>query len=280
MYLKSIEKHGALRFNCNTFANFVYLLEFSMPRFIIYVLLACMATHLMAQVPDSLAQSNHVDFKPAALIIPAGLLTYGIVGVKNDPIFTWDRNLRNSFNPDRRVNNIDDFTAVAPVAAVYTLSFAGVETRYAFKQRTVALITASAIVLPTVLLIKGNTTVRRPVGRSKSSFPSGHTALSFMGAEFMNQELKYQSIWYSVAGYTTASFTGFMRLYNDKHWFSDIAAGAAIGILGTKIAYWLQPIIQNAIFKQNKTTTELTQSLFIAPAYTGNELVLAATYNF
>jgi membrane-associated phospholipid phosphatase len=28
-------------------------------------------------------------------------------------------------------------------------------------------------------------------------------------------------------------------MYNDRHWLTDVAAGAGIGILCTKTAYWL-----------------------------------------
>jgi membrane-associated phospholipid phosphatase len=56
-----------------------------------------------------------------------------------------------------------------------------------------------------------------------------------MCAEFMHQEYKDQSVWYSIAGYTAATATGVLRMYNVRHWFSDVVAGAGIGILGTKL---------------------------------------------
>jgi hypothetical protein len=34
-----------------------------------------------------------------------------------------------------------------------------------------------------------------------------------------------------------ATGTGFFRMYNDRHWLTDVAAGAGIGILCTKTAY-------------------------------------------
>jgi membrane-associated phospholipid phosphatase len=33
-----------------------------------------------------------------------------------------------------------------------------------------------------------------------------------------------------------ATGTGFFRMYNDRHWLTDVAAGAGIGILCTKTA--------------------------------------------
>lgn len=64
-----------------------------------------------------------------------------------------------------------------------------------------------------------------------------------MGAEFLWQEYKHHSIWYGIGGYLVASATGLFRIYNDRHWFGDVIAGAGIGMLSAKFAYWLYPQI-------------------------------------
>jgi len=38
-------------------------------------------------------------------------------------------------------------------------------------------------------------------------------------------------------------------MYNNKHWFRDIVAGAGFGILSTKVAYWMYPAIKRTFFK-------------------------------
>jgi membrane-associated phospholipid phosphatase len=48
-----------------------------------------------------------------------------------------------------------------------------------------------------------------------------------------------------------ATGTGFFRMYNDRHWLTDVAAGAGIGILCTKTA-WLYPKMQNYFSKETK----------------------------
>ena len=40
-----------------------------------------------------------------------------------------------------------------------------------------------------------------------------------------------------VAVFATA--TGIFRMYNNKHWLSDVIAGAGFGILSTKASYWI-----------------------------------------
>jgi membrane-associated phospholipid phosphatase len=77
-----------------------------------------------------------------------------------------------------------------------------------------------------------------------------------------------------------ATATGFLRMYNDKHWFSDVMAGAGIGILSTKIAYWLYPLLKNVIFKNTNKTLESQVQFQFTPLYTGNELLLATSLRF
>lgn len=73
-----------------------------------------------------------------------------------------------------------------------------------------------------------------------------------MGAEFLWQEYKDVSIWYGIAGYTIAAGTGIFRIYNNKHWVGDVAFGAGLGILSTKVAYWIYPYIEQKISKNNR----------------------------
>lgn len=40
-------------------------------------------------------------------------------------------------------------------------------------------------------------------------------------------------------GYTMAATTATLRLYKRKHWFSDVIAGAIIGIVSARLSYLL-----------------------------------------
>jgi membrane-associated phospholipid phosphatase len=99
-------------------------------------------------------------------------------------------------------------------------------------------------------LLKRATGVTRPDGTNALSFPSGHTATAFASAEFMRMEYKDVSPWYGIAGYAAAATTGYLRMYNNRHWLGDVLAGAGIGILSTQAAYFLYPKITSLLRKK------------------------------
>ncbi|MDQ2720526.1 MAG: phosphatase PAP2 family protein [Bacteroidota bacterium] len=81
---------------------------------------------------------------------------------------------------------------------------------------------------------------RRPNSLFKyNSFPSSHTTTSFCGAELLRLKLKKKSLPLSLSGYALASIAASLRLYKRKHWFSDIVAGAVIGIVSARLSFTL-----------------------------------------
>lgn len=71
------------------------------------------------------------------------------------------------------------------------------------------------------------------------SFPSGHVTTAFAAATTASEEISY--LWphashpWSPALYTVASLVGVARVYENKHWASDVVAGAAIGTLVSRV---------------------------------------------
>lgn len=70
-------------------------------------------------------------------------------------------------------------------------------------------------------------------GDRYQSFPSGHTSLAFAAASSLSTELGRihpgTRAWTRPLLYGGASLVGISRTYNNKHWASDVVAGAAIG---------------------------------------------------
>ncbi len=75
---------------------------------------------------------------------------------------------------------------------------------------------------------------RRPDGSDKYSFPSGHSSESFAVAAVLASQYGWQA---GVPACLAAGFVGYTRLQNDKHWLSDVVAGAGLGLLSGR-AVW------------------------------------------
>lgn len=74
-------------------------------------------------------------------------------------------------------------------------------------------------------------------GFEKASFPSGHTSTAFALAAVISDE--YNTPLVNILSYGTAAAVGFGRVYQEKHWASDVLAGAALGIVvGKGISKW------------------------------------------
>jgi hypothetical protein len=223
------------------------------------------------------ATPGNLKFNYKQLIIPAVLIGYGFIGLESDQIKNFNAEIKEEVNEhiDEKIT-IDDFSQYAPAVAVYALNAAGIKGKNNLKDRSIILATSYIIMSTTVLGLKSITKVPRPDGSGNNSFPSGHTATAFAGAEFLWQEYKDKSIWYGISGYVVATGTGLFRIYNDRHWLTDVAAGAGIGILSTKIAYWINPYIKKKIFgtKEKNSTTLLT------PFYNGKQLGCGLVINY
>jgi hypothetical protein len=223
---------------------------------------------------DTLHQSK---FNYKALAIPALLIGYGVIGIESDQLKTFNTQIREEVTEDIDDKiTIDDFSQYAPAASVYVLDAFGVKAKHNFRDRSVILATSYLILSSTVLGLKSITQIERPDGTSKNSFPSGHTATAFAGAEFMYQEYKDESIWYGVAGYAVATGTGLFRMYNNRHWLTDVAAGAGIGILSTKLAYWVNPYITRKLFGDIKTKS----TTLVSPSYDGKHFGIGMVRTF
>jgi undecaprenyl-diphosphatase len=65
------------------------------------------------------------------------------------------------------------------------------------------------------------------------SFPSGHTTVAFCCAYALSQYLpRHRHLWYAMA-----VVAGMARIESASHFFSDVAAGAAMGVITGKIIF-------------------------------------------
>jgi len=61
------------------------------------------------------------------------------------------------------------------------------------------------------------------------SFPSGHSSTAFTITSYLAS--KTENTYLKIGLYSLSSLTAFQRIYDDEHWFSDVTAGAVVGIL-------------------------------------------------
>ncbi|MEO6189724.1 MAG: phosphatase PAP2 family protein [Saprospiraceae bacterium] len=240
------------------------------------ILISHLAYSQSTNFNDSILHSNKDKFHYKQIIIPSICLAYGVTSLKVDYLKSLNLELRNELQENHHSKfGIDDFLQYTPVVAVYGLNMLGINGKNRLKERTIKLVTSYVITSSLVLGLKSWTKVLRPDSTSHNSFPSGHTANAFLGAEFLWQEFHDENIWYGIAGYIVASGTGFFRIYNNRHWFSDVVMGAGIGMLSTKISYWMYPYLKNKLFRSHKN---MNTSIF--PMYNRNTLGLGLIMSF
>lgn len=73
-------------------------------------------------------------------------------------------------------------------------------------------------------------------GRQYTSFPSGHSNTVFTLATALAIEFK-DTKWVPPVAYTLATLTALSRLYDNRHWSSDVFVGAAFGHFITRAVY-------------------------------------------
>lgn len=190
------------------------------------------------------AQDSLQKAKPAGYYLKRSLPSIGLLGLS---AFTWkDFGPISSYSIREEVQrqasgfhtNADDYLRWAPIPAVYVFDALGIKAKNSFAQRSWILLKGEVLMAGVVYGLKYTTGITRPDGSDDHSFPSGHAAQAFLGATFIAFELGHHSILYPIVAYTFATGIAAMAVYDDRHWFSDVAAGAAIGISSMQLVYW------------------------------------------
>ena len=173
-----------------------------------------------------------------ATIIPAVLIGYGASTINGNGFYSsYDakRDIRSTFGTYR--NHIDNYLQFAPYFEIGGVLLAGVESRNDRVNLGLIVLKSELIMLSSVYLVKTLTAIQRPDSSDRLSFPSGHTAQAFLAASIVHTEFRDKSQWYGIGAYTIATGVAAFRMINNKHWESDVFAGAGFGILSAHLAY-------------------------------------------
>lgn len=216
-------------------------------------------------------------FKVKQLILPGALITVGTLGVYSGAFKKLNTNIKNGMDNLRKKHffHADDYIQYLPALTYLTFGSIGIESKNGFKERIVVEATAYIAMTALTNIGKYSFKEKRPDSAARNSFPSGHTATVFTGAELMREEYGPGM---GIGAYSIAFGVAFLRLYNGRHWLNDVIAGAGIGILSARIGYWMLPLYQRW-FKWDNQCSEI---MAISPIYNPAEhsLTINLTYVF
>lgn len=183
-----------------------------------------------------------VDLKPlrAGLGVMLPMVAYEMMYYKQDVSVV---RVRGHYAPEHHVG-WDDVTQFLPLATTWGMRIGGVEGRSSNHWEALsAHATSYALTMGTVYAGKYITKRDRPDGSNQLSFPSGHTAFAFAGATILDAEYGSRYPWLSAAGYGVATLTAVGRVLNNRHWATDVVAGAGVGIAATYVGYLLNDLM-------------------------------------
>ena len=245
--------------------------------------------YAQAQAPavwpvDSVAQARQVAASKRAvalrIAVPSVLISVGVLAHSpkiNETLWRAKQDLQaetqemfGGFN----ARGIDDYTRHLPLAAAYGLMATGHRGERTAVGFTLIYLVAHELDAGVVSHLKRITAEPRPYNAlDLSSFPSSHTSQAFLTATLLHEQYGRQYPWVSVSGYAVATATGAMRVLGNKHWATDVLAGAAIGFLSAETVWHLYPALTKLLPK------DLAHKLLLVPTYTGGSAGLALAYH-
>ncbi|MDQ2752765.1 MAG: phosphatase PAP2 family protein [Bacteroidota bacterium] len=196
-----------------------------------------------AQSDSSQNKKEIVFYQPKKIavqsfIIPVGLMATGALGTSGKFIIpdgkikaARDRNFA-TFH-----TSLDNYLQFAPMAAGYVALYNNKE--HSFWKYTEKVVVTEVVVTALVQAVKHIAKVPRPDDGSPTSFPSGHTAQAFAGATIFSDEFAQHNVWLTASAYASATAVGVLRILNNRHWASDVIAGAGFGMASAKLSEWI-----------------------------------------
>ncbi len=199
----------------------------------------CLTKAVTAQATDSVATLSWTRFAGGAALI-------AVFAVVDDPVAHAFRNSSaGTLNTARQFARFGDATGAGPIIA--GLAITGLVTHRRGVVQA-ALRAAESVALGTVVAQAGKYAVGRERPGSdpdldgtdfrffhgSPAFPSGHTTAAFALATSLSESVHNE--WATLGFYALAGGTGWARMAAERHWFTDVVAGAAVGILSGRIA--------------------------------------------
>lgn len=196
---------------------------------------------------------------------PAQWAAAGGIGLATWGAYTYDGEARENFGHQRPKDMLNDFSRsythfgdyrllVPIIGATWITGMAtGSETLSKIAgDATEATFISAGVINPGLALATGralpsageNPDRFRPFTRGRYSFPSGHTSAAFAVASVIDVNLRGSfGYWQTPVVYSVAALVGESRVYDHKHYPSEIILGAAIG---ASVGHWVASRPRNA----------------------------------
>ncbi|PVY42294.1 phosphatase PAP2 family protein [Pontibacter virosus] len=229
-------------------------------------------TTVVEQLADTTAQTadnRKLSVLARKATVPVLLIGLGVTHMDDEGLFEGSRGLRRVVQ--RGYTNysttVDNYLYHTPLVLTVGLNLARVKGEHHYAEQALLLGMTHFVNRVITNNLKTITAINRPDGSSDDAFPSAHTSKAFAYATFFHKEYGSRSIWYSIAGYSVATATGTLRILNDRHWLSDVLAGAGIGILSAEVVYLVYPRLQEIV--AHSFHKKQQNQLIFMPYYSG-----------
>ena len=167
----------------------------------------------------------------------------------------------------------EKYLQYVPIAVDFAFPLAGVKAEDPLVDRLVAGgvgFLSEAVIVNT---LKYTIKEPRPDGSANNSFPSGHSATAFLGAELVRHEYGWG---WGAGAYAVATSVAVLRVCHNRHYWWDTVAGAGVGVLCANIGYWLLDPVKDIFGIRMPEGTQMSFSPAVDP-YSG---AMCATFAF
>jgi membrane-associated phospholipid phosphatase len=172
-------------------------------------------------LPDLVGDIKRLPSIPAGISVVSGGIVSASVSPFDDNLSDWDPN--NAYKSGQWIGN--PFVLGGATLLAYGIGEWGDKPRV----RHVAddALRAQVLALGITYALKYTVQRERPDQSSNDSFPSGHASQTFATATVLARHL---GVKWAVPAYGTAAFVSISRVNQHRHWISDVAFGAGLGV--------------------------------------------------
>lgn len=178
-------------------------------------------------------------FEARSLILPGAMTAAGAVAAS---LPWWRDHIDHHIDThigSHRQWRVADYVEWLPYATALAAGYCGADAKAPVADRALLAATSFVVLEAITQPVKRVARRWRPDGSDRHSFPSGHTATAFAGAELTR--MLYGPAW-GAGAYVVATGVAAMRIAGRHHYLSDCIAGAGIGIFSARAAAWLLPL--------------------------------------